>query len=39
MVAAITIILGTGDFGLMVGNFNLGGIGTATLRQSFYIGF
>lgn len=30
MVAAITIILGTGDFGLMVGNFNLGGIGTAT---------
>lgn len=30
MVAAITIILGTGDFGLMIGNFNLGGIGTAT---------
>ncbi|MDO4441549.1 MAG: solute carrier family 23 protein [Moraxella sp.] len=30
MVAAITIILGTGDFGLMIGDFNLGGIGTAT---------
>ncbi|UNU72846.1 uracil-xanthine permease family protein [Moraxella nasovis] len=30
MVAAITIILGTGDFGLMIGEFNLGGIGTAT---------
>lgn len=30
MVAAVTIILGTGDFGLMIGDFNLGGIGTAT---------
>lgn len=30
MVAAITVILGTGDFGLMIGSFNLGGIGTAT---------
>lgn len=30
MVAAITLILGTGDFGLMIGDFNLGGIGTAT---------
>lgn len=30
MVAAVTIILGTGDFGLMIGSFNLGGIGTAT---------
>lgn len=30
MVAAVTLILGTGDFGLMIGQFNLGGIGTAT---------
>ncbi|OOR89423.1 pyrimidine utilization transport protein G [Moraxella caviae] len=30
MVAAITIILGTGNFGLMIGDFDLGGIGTAT---------
>lgn len=30
MVGAVTIILGTGDFGLMIGSFNLGGIGTAT---------
>lgn len=30
MIAAVTIILGTGDFGLMIGDFNLGGIGTAT---------
>ena len=30
MVAAVTIILGTGDFALQFGNFNLGGIGTAT---------
>lgn len=30
MVGAVTVILGTGDFGLMIGSFNLGGIGTAT---------
>ena len=30
MVAAVTIILGTGDFALQFGHFNLGGIGTAT---------
>lgn len=35
MVAAITIILGTGDFGLMIGDFNLGGIGTATFAAIF----
>lgn len=30
MVAAITLVLGTGDFTLAFGNFKLGGIGTAT---------
>ena len=30
MVAAVTIILGAGDFALQFGSFNLGGIGTAT---------
>ncbi|MGC9561945.1 MAG: solute carrier family 23 protein [Brachymonas sp.] len=30
MVAAITLVLGTGDFTLAFGNFRLGGIGTAT---------
>ncbi len=30
MVAAVTIILGTGDFAMEFGSFNLGGIGTAT---------
>ena len=30
MVAAVTIILGTGDFALQLGSFNLGGIGTTT---------
>lgn len=30
MVAAITLILGTGDFTLAFGDFKLGGIGTAT---------
>ncbi|NHB59534.1 solute carrier family 23 protein [Acinetobacter shaoyimingii] len=30
MVAAVTVILGTGDFALQFGSFNLGGIGTAT---------
>ncbi|MDO5650625.1 MAG: solute carrier family 23 protein [Moraxella sp.] len=35
MVAAITIILGTGNFGLMIGSFDLGGIGTATFAAIF----
>lgn len=35
MVAAVTIILGTGDFALQFGNFNLGGIGTATFAALF----
>ncbi|UXH78215.1 uracil-xanthine permease family protein [Roseateles amylovorans] len=30
MVAAITLVLGTGDFTLKIGAFSLGGIGTAT---------
>ncbi len=30
MIAAVTIILGTGDFAMQFGDFNLGGIGTAT---------
>ena len=30
MVAAITLVLGTGDFTLSFGGFSLGGIGTAT---------
>ena len=30
MIAAVTVILGTGDFALQFGDFNLGGIGTAT---------
>ena len=30
VVAAVTIILGAGNFELVFGNFNLGGIGTAT---------
>ncbi len=30
IVAAVTLILGAGNFELMFGNFNLGGIGTAT---------
>ena len=30
MIAAVTIILGTGDFAMQLGDFNLGGIGTAT---------
>ena len=30
MIAAVTLILGTGDFALQFGSFNLGGIGTAT---------
>ncbi|MCO8048581.1 solute carrier family 23 protein [Acinetobacter towneri] len=35
MVAAVTIILGTGDYALQFGNFNLGGIGTATFAALF----
>ncbi|MCO8042371.1 NCS2 family nucleobase:cation symporter [Acinetobacter bohemicus] len=35
MVAAVTIILGTGDFALNFGNFTLGGIGTATFAALF----
>ncbi|MFN3298494.1 MAG: pyrimidine utilization transport protein G, partial [Caldimonas sp.] len=30
IVAAITLVLGTGDFTLKFGDFALGGIGTAT---------
>lgn len=30
MVASTTVILGTGNFGIMIGKFDLGGIGTAT---------
>lgn len=30
VVAAITLLLGTGDFTLKLGQFALGGIGTAT---------
>ena len=30
IVAAITLVLGTGDFTLKFGGFALGGIGTAT---------
>jgi xanthine/uracil permease len=30
MVAAITLVLGTGDYTLKFGDFALGGIGTAT---------
>jgi len=30
MLAAITLILGTGDYTLHLGGFTLGGIGTAT---------
>ena len=35
MVAAVTIILGTGYFALQLGSFNLGGIGTATFAALF----
>lgn len=35
MIAAVTIILGTGDFALQFGDFNLGGIGTATFAALF----
>ena len=35
MVGAITLILGTGNFGLMIGSFDLGGIGTATFMAIF----
>lgn len=30
VIAAVTVILGAGNFELMIGSFNLGGIGTAT---------
>ena len=30
LIAAITLVLGAGDFGLSIGGFTLGGIGTAT---------
>lgn len=30
MVGAVSVILGTGNFGLVIGSFDLGGIGTAT---------
>ena len=35
MVGAITLILGTGNFGLVIGSFDLGGIGTATFMAIF----
>lgn len=35
MVATVTVILGTGNFGLMIGSFDLGGIGTATFMAIF----
>ncbi|MDO4223005.1 MAG: solute carrier family 23 protein [Acinetobacter sp.] len=35
IVASVTLILGTGNFGLMIGDFNLGGIGTATFAAIF----
>ncbi len=35
IVAAVTIILGAGNFELTFGNFNLGGIGTATFAAIF----
>lgn len=31
IIAAVTVIMGTGNFSLMLGSFDLGGIGTATL--------
>lgn len=39
IVASATIILGTGNFGLMIGDFNLGGIGTATFVSIFLYWF
>ena len=35
LVAAITLILGTGDYTLKFGSFALGGIGTATFGAIF----
>lgn len=35
IVGAVTVILGTGNFGLMLGSFDLGGIGTATFMAIF----
>lgn len=31
LIAAVTLIMGTGNYSLQIGNFDLGGIGTATL--------
>ena len=31
IIAAVTVIMGTGNFSLHLGGFDLGGIGTATL--------
>lgn len=31
IIAAVTVIMGAGDFSLHIGQFNLGGIGTATV--------
>ena len=31
IIAAVTVIMGTGNFSLQIGDFDLGGIGTATL--------
>ena len=39
MVAAVTIILGAGNFELVFGSFNLGGIGTATFAAILLNGF
>lgn len=39
IVASATIILGTGNFGLMIGDFNFGGIGTATFMAIFLYWF
>lgn len=35
IIAAVTIILGAGNFELLIGSFNLGGIGTATFAAIF----
>ncbi|MEG2883045.1 MAG: pyrimidine utilization transport protein G, partial [Acinetobacter sp.] len=35
IVASVTIILGAGNFELLFGSFNLGGIGTATFAAIF----
>jgi len=35
IIASVTIILGAGNFELLFGSFNLGGIGTATFAAIF----